>query len=67
MSAKQIESELDRQGLYNGDRFTSEAQVREMFTPTAQRAMWGEQADLTQPQLDEIAEYIIQRRLHCEF
>ncbi len=63
-------------GFDQGEKFTSEQQVREYFTAENLAAMGlggsdeGSERDnhaLTQDELDRMAEYVIANRIHCAF
>jgi len=50
-----------------GDRFDSEADVRQYFTPDEQVTMFGDQAITDAELLSEWAETVIRTRSHCAF
>lgn len=50
-----------------GEEFETEEQVREYFSPAAQRFMFGEDAVTDEAQLSEWADTVIEYRWHCEF
>jgi hypothetical protein len=55
----------DLTGFANGDRFESEGEVLEYFTPGAMVEMYGADApDLNEAQLQDMADEVIRRRWH---
>lgn len=51
-------------GFATGDQFTSEAQVREYFTPAAQVEMFGRDAVTDEVRLSEWADRVASNRWH---
>ena len=56
----------DATAFAEGDRFTSESQVREYFSVESQVSMFGETAVRDQDLLDQWAEVVISSRWHFE-
>jgi len=61
---RNIEQEIEKTGYANGERFDNEAEVRAYFTAGNMRAMFGADADWTQEQLDEMADYAVENWMH---
>lgn len=55
---------LESTGYAQGCRFSDEADVWTYFTVKNMQAMFGPKDDLTQPELNEMAAYVIANRLH---
>ena len=64
MTVTEIQAQLERCGFASGDKFTSATQVREYLTVAVQGQCFGIEADLSQEQLDAMAEYVVRTRFH---
>jgi hypothetical protein len=64
MEAHTMDEINDATGFANGERFASEAQVREYFTPANQRDMFGHEAETDPAALEAMAETVIANRWH---
>ena len=66
MNEQEIKAQLERCGFANGEKFRDAAQVREYLTVETQQGCFGHEADLTQDQLDEMAQWAIENGYHME-
>lgn len=57
----------EQTGFANGAKFEAEQEVLDYFTVAAQRQMFGEDATLTQPELNEMAQAVLETRQWCNF
>jgi hypothetical protein len=56
----------DATGFANGDKWMTDEQIYGYFTTENMRRMFRDQATLTQDELDEMAEVVIENRWHME-
>jgi len=56
----------DATGFANGDKWMTDEQIYDYFTTENMRRMFCDQATLTQDELDEMAEAVIENRWHME-
>lgn len=56
----------DATGFANGDKWMTDEQIYDYFTTENMRRMFRDQATLTQDELDEMAEAVIENRWHME-
>jgi len=59
--------DLECSGIYNGDDFTSEAEVRDYFTVESFEMMMSEPCDWSQEYLDYLAQIVINNKIKCDF
>lgn len=57
----------DSTGFANGDKFQDEEEVHRYFSVWSMKEMFNNDINLTQPELDEMAEVVIENKWHCEF
>ena len=58
---------LNSTGYADGDIFSDAEMVRGYFTTETMREMFGSEADFSEAELAEMADYVIDRGLHCDF
>jgi hypothetical protein len=54
----------EKTGFAKGEKFETEGQVRKYFTVDAMDTMFGDHHNLTQSELDKMADLVIKNRWH---
>jgi hypothetical protein len=57
----------DATGFAEGDKFTSEQEVRQYFSVSVQVDIFGDDAERDIATLNDWAETVIENRWHCQF
>jgi hypothetical protein len=57
----------DSTGFANGEKFTTQAQVRSYFTMSNMHEMFGPHCEVDESTLTDMADAVICEKWHCEF